>query len=1139
MSDESEWRRALDDPFGQPLPGEEEASIDELTSSTSNESDRLVAASIATISSSTSAEFYFSPSQFSQSLSQVKSSAVFSPSQDDDDCEAIAPVSVRIRFTPSIHRTNNVAFKQPSIPPVRFASTSDVSFAPSSSPSFASPPLNDGGSFTGFKTGGGFAVNDSARSLKRAAQFLEESDSSEPAFQSLDADAEPAAPVQSFGGFMTGSGTKVTISARGAAHARKFLAELNEELGINEIELQTPVRMPHQALHSFATSSSSMDGGGCGGFSTAAGKAVNVNPNNLARAAKMLNDDLHVAKLIDSDLAMSFDAHEANSTPVLGGFATGAGKKVIVSAANAARAAKLFEDLNDFSPSNRFNEATTNPLFESQSNGGGGGGFTTGAGTKVKVSAETSARAAKLFEDLDIAPKARFTESKTNHSFEPLSSIAKRKATGNLLSLNCENDSASFRPPLSIRSSAKTQLLDISNVPQQLAPAKRRKLTFQSPRPISKVKQPLSAQATKAASNKPALAAATVADIHLASLPEPPPINESAPVAFSMSRNSIELLSVDELDAIGLHSEIIHMTSLSVITFTFLIDGARHGPLSLLASLLKSGCDARLINLDWVSNHWRWIVWKLACMERRYPRELSGRCLTFSAVHRQCKRRYEREFEAAQRSCIRLIVERDESASRFMVLTIASLKSEWPDAINDDNRSFMSHCDADGGACEIELTDGWYGVACKLDEGLQQALSRGRLKVGMKLRIFNARILGESDASSPLENRGSYLSLNVNCTRHATDSTKLGFQSSAGFPVSFRSLQVAGGCAPIVYGFVVQLYPITYMETMADQTKVHRNEAGETLAQQRYQDECERSIEQFTAQQESKCDFFDDNESRFNSTLSAKSSEELMDLLVPSVPDARIVTPVLRVRLREWIPSSCSPISDNLIESGSECLLTIWRPSEADQETLAEGSLIAVFAANVTEPFGSNELRLTASRSAPLVPLNKKLDSIGRWPMQLHQLDELTLGQEFDFSMIVASVSIISTDSLHVTLFDETSIRLVLLTVKNDDCQCNSSLVNLKAPCILTARNVEYQGFRASFGLCEARSTILTEFHAGTKLRWPRCKPRAQRLDEFLSNHTGRVVFELQVARVNAMKKGEEWSQQQEANLVKALSEFR
>jgi len=134
---------------------------------------------------------------------------------------------------------------------------------------------------------------------------------------------------------------------------------------------------------------------------------------------------------------------------------------------------------------------------------------------------------------------------------------------------------------------------------------------------------------------------------------------------------------------------------------------------------------------EWTSNHWRWVVWKLACMERRFPQQLGNKLLTphhvfhqilyryhcvvsaCSAIHQPIDSmvimvmmcvcvllttmgRYEREVNRAQRSALKIILERDESSSRFMVLCVASIKSyglesPQPAATDGNTNGILNH----------------------------------------------------------------------------------------------------------------------------------------------------------------------------------------------------------------------------------------------------------------------------------------------------------------------------------------------------------------------------------------------------------------------------------------------------------------
>lgn len=52
------------------------------------------------------------------------------------------------------------------------------------------------------------------------------------------------------------------------------------------------------------------------------------------------------------------------------------------------------------------------------------------------------------------------------------------------------------------------------------------------------------------------------------------------------------------------------------------------------------GVDPKLISEEWVYNHYRWIVWKQASMERSFPETMGSLCLTPEQVLLQLKYRY-------------------------------------------------------------------------------------------------------------------------------------------------------------------------------------------------------------------------------------------------------------------------------------------------------------------------------------------------------------------------------------------------------------------------------------------------------------------------------------------------------------------
>jgi len=77
------------------------------------------------------------------------------------------------------------------------------------------------------------------------------------------------------------------------------------------------------------------------------------------------------------------------------------------------------------------------------------------------------------------------------------------------------------------------------------------------------------------------------------------------------------------------------------------------GPAHFRSMLVAAGASATLATEAWVANHFRWVVWKLACYERAFPRRLAAPTLTPERVMDQLRYRYEREINSAQFPALR------------------------------------------------------------------------------------------------------------------------------------------------------------------------------------------------------------------------------------------------------------------------------------------------------------------------------------------------------------------------------------------------------------------------------------------------------------------------------------------------------
>ncbi|XP_035299082.1 LOW QUALITY PROTEIN: breast cancer type 2 susceptibility protein isoform X7 [Cricetulus griseus] len=239
------------------------------------------------------------------------------------------------------------------------------------------------------------------------------------------------------------------------------------------------------------------------------------------------------------------------------------------------------------------------------------------------------------------------------------------------------------------------------------------------------------------------------------------------------------------------------------------------------------GVDPKLISSLWVSNHYRWIVWKLAAMEFAFPKEFANRCLTPERVLLQLKYRYDVEIDNSSRSALKKILERDDTAAKTLVLCVSDVMSL---STTGSETSGGKTSGADPKSIDtIELTDGWYAVKAQLDPPLVALVKSRRLTVGQKIITQGAELVGSPDACAPLEAPDSLrLKISANSTRPARWHSKLGFfHDPRPFPLPLSSLFGDGGSVGCVDIIVQRVYPLQWVEKTASGLYIFRNEREE------------------------------------------------------------------------------------------------------------------------------------------------------------------------------------------------------------------------------------------------------------------------------------------------------------------------
>ncbi len=178
------------------------------------------------------------------------------------------------------------------------------------------------------------------------------------------------------------------------------------------------------------------------------------------------------------------------------------------------------------------------------------------------------------------------------------------------------------------------------------------------------------------------------------------------------------------------------------------------GPSAAFERLQTAGCT--LATQEWVDNHWSLILWKLAGLaylqpEREWYDDQKRWC--WDEVYRQLLYRlafligderfnadpgyprYERELNQGVRPPLRMIATQDAPSVSPMVLCISDIlwlpqRSQLDGKLNDR-------------VAELEVTDGWYKIRAQIDAPLMRAINKGKLKVGRKIAVVNAKVNAE------------------------------------------------------------------------------------------------------------------------------------------------------------------------------------------------------------------------------------------------------------------------------------------------------------------------------------------------------------------------------------------------------------
>ncbi|XP_054456800.1 breast cancer type 2 susceptibility protein isoform X2 [Anoplopoma fimbria] len=444
------------------------------------------------------------------------------------------------------------------------------------------------------------------------------------------------------------------------------------------------------------------------------------------------------------------------------------------------------------------------------------------------------------------------------------------------------------------------------------------------------------------------------------------------------------------------------------------------------------GVDPKLISEGWVYNHYRWIVWKQASMERSFPELMGSLCLTPEQVLLQLKYRYDVEVDHSRRPALRKIMEQDDTAAKTLVLCVCGVFSRGHSpnrqSINDTKTPQSADVKVENPFAVVWLTDGWYAIKAQLDEPLTAMLHKGRVAVGGKLIIHGAQLVGSQEACSPLEAPESLmLKICANSSRPTRWDAKLGFHKDPRpFLLPVSCLYSGGGPVGCVDIVVLRSYPIQWMERKPDGGVVFRSVRAEEREARRYNGHKQKAMEILFGKIQEEFEKEDKGHNKpqhrrrtisrqgisslqageelyeavgddpayleahlseqqmetlrtYRLSLMEKKQAELQDRYRRALESAedsegscpkRDVTPVWRL---------C--VADSLEERGSVYQLNLWRPSSDVQSLLKEGCRFKVY--NLTTSDGkkhgaSTSVQLTGTKKTQFQDLQTSQEWLSR-----------------------------------------------------------------------------------------------------------------------------------------------------------------
>ncbi|CAH2101678.1 unnamed protein product [Euphydryas editha] len=489
------------------------------------------------------------------------------------------------------------------------------------------------------------------------------------------------------------------------------------------------------------------------GFKTASNKPVTITEEALAKSKELLKEFKVCTKTSELDLV------EDPNKFVFEGFKIANNKSVKVSEDALEKSKKVFQDLNFEIADNEGDEKEKNKFF----------GFQTASNKTVSVSTEALLKSKQIFEDIDLncnlddnEDKVDTNTVKNTFGFKTAGNKNVNISEASLINAKKIFDDVNTTNIIQNETNKDCDIEELMNteVIKNLEESLHTEDFSKETSPISKRSGSPILSCPKAKKRKVFKIPQTMNKIYVPNnLKTTPPTNVYVFNENYKRNKKYTLKDIKEMELINSNKNIdpyiLNFNFDTLLDFEF---GGKRNDIDSdiwttdkIIKRFTESVNTKIVPEGWISNHLKLIIWKLISYEVYFPIFMKDICTVKNVLH-QLKYRYNRELYNVERPALRKILEKDEVASKLMVLCVTGLYigGICVSSVTSENKNI-----------ELSLTDGWYCIKACTDRMIDKLICDGKICVGTKLAICGAELMNCEQGIAPWEVNDLYFWLLV------------------------------------------------------------------------------------------------------------------------------------------------------------------------------------------------------------------------------------------------------------------------------------------------------------------------------------------------------------------------------------------